>query len=70
MYVTDVRPDLPGLVDHHPRAAGMLVAVPAAGQIAGREDHARAAAEIDPFQARRSVNVVPSPFLYVRLPSL
>ena len=47
-----VRADLPGLVDHHARAARMLVAVPAAGQIARRKDHARAAAEVDPFQAR------------------
>ena len=29
-----VGPDLPGLVDHHPQAARMVVAVPAAGQVA------------------------------------
>ena len=46
-------PKLPGLVDHHADAAGMLVAVPAAGQVARRKDHARPAAEVDPLQAGR-----------------
>ena len=47
----DIRADLPGFVDHHARAAGMFVAVPTASQIARRKDDARAAAEIDAFEA-------------------
>ena len=49
----DVGTQLPGLGNYHAEAAGVLVAVPAAGQVARREDHAGAAAEVDPFEAGR-----------------
>ena len=49
-----IGPDLPGLFDDDAGAARVLVPVPAAGQVPrGREDHARAAAEVDPFEAGR-----------------
>ena len=43
--------DLSRLIDDDPEAAGMVVAVPAAGQVGRRIDHGRPASDGDPLEA-------------------
>ena len=58
-----IRPKLPGLVDDNACAARMIVPVPTARHVARRKDHARATAEIDPFETGRLDKRRSVPFL-------